>query len=74
MFSQWKAFLKRHQLEFNLNWYEVHSEALTLVTPYQGLNYFKNTTLVELVNNHPLSDEYKNRSTILAILLLAVES
>ena len=25
------------------------------VTPQQGLNYFKNTTLTELVDRHPLN-------------------
>ena len=54
LFHQWKSFLRRNYVDFNINWYDVHSLALMSITPEQGLNYFKKTTLVELVENHPL--------------------
>jgi hypothetical protein len=37
-----------------VNWFQIHTLALISVTELQALNYFKKTTLVELVNLHPL--------------------
>lgn len=54
MFKQWKDYLRRHHVEFGKDWSTVHQMALSSVTPLQGLNYFKMTTLVELVEDHPL--------------------
>jgi hypothetical protein len=54
MFHQWKALLKRHYIDFNFNWLDVHNSAITNVTTQQGLNFFKMTTLFELIDNHPL--------------------
>jgi hypothetical protein len=56
MFAQWKSELKRSFREFMWpgNWESVHQCALMAVTPEDGLNYFKMTTLVHLVENHPL--------------------
>ena len=72
MFSQWKAYLKRHFVEFNDSWYEVHQAALGSITPQQGLNYFRHTTLVHLVSNHPLSEEFRESQMRLAIDVAAV--
>ena len=73
MFHQWKSFLKRHSVEFNLNWYEVHSIAITSITPQEGLNYFKTTTLTELVENHLLSVDYQNKTKLQAFALVLLE-
>ena len=54
MFSQWKAYLKRHYIAFNADFFTVHTVALLSITPKQGLNYFKKTTLVSLVEKHTL--------------------
>ena len=51
MFNQWKSYLKRFSMEFNCNWYDVHTAALVSVTSEEGLRYFKKTTLVHLVPN-----------------------
>ena len=59
MFHQWKAYLKRYSISFNLDWYYVHLAALESITPQQGLNYFKKNTLIHLVKNHPLSEEFQ---------------
>ena len=61
MFHQWKAYLKRYNESFGKDWFTVHIAALASVTPQQGLNYFKKTTLVELVENHPLSEDYQRK-------------
>lgn len=58
MFSKWKAFLKRHYIEFNQEWYPVHMSALMSITPQEGLHYFKKTGLVDLAECHPLSSEF----------------
>jgi transposase len=54
MFHQWKAYLKRYHVDFNVNWYRVHTLALISITKQQALNYFKKPTLVDLVQFHPL--------------------
>lgn len=74
MFGQWKKFLKRYTEDFQRNWYEVHSLGLLSITPQQGLNYFKHTTLVNLVENHPLSENYKQQEveTIAIVLTVAL--
>jgi transposase len=72
MFHQWKAYLKRNYIDFNINWYKIHIQALMSVTRQQGINYFKNTTLVELVENHPESDDYKNKICKIAVVLLCL--
>jgi hypothetical protein len=62
MFHQWKAYLRCHNDTFNnIDWYAVHSAALRSVTPQQGLHYFRNTTLDELVENRPLSESVQLR-------------
>jgi len=42
------------------------------VTPKQGLNFFKKTTLVELVENHPLLETFEETTarTFLILRLL----
>jgi hypothetical protein len=57
MFHSWKAYLKRYSVDFNQEWYEVHLAALASISPQQGLNFFKTTTLVDMVQEHPLSEE-----------------
>jgi transposase len=54
MFGKWKSYLKRFHVEFGRDWRLVHDMALASVTPAMGLKYFKMTTLVELVESHPL--------------------
>ena len=49
MFHQWKAYLKRNSYDFNIDWYNVHILALMSITPTQGLNYFKKSTLSHLI-------------------------
>jgi len=73
MFHQWKSFLKRYYLEFNLNWYNVHKLALMSVTTQQGIRYFEKTELTELVINHPLNEKcIKNdEELVVAILILS---
>jgi len=46
--------------DFNNLWYQVHHLALSSITRLQGLNYFRNTTLTELVEN---MDEINNDSS-----------
>jgi transposase len=53
MFSQWKAYLKRYRIDYETNWEEMHQFSLLSITPEQGMEYFKKTTLVELIDNHP---------------------
>lgn len=57
MFHCWKAYLKRYSVDFNQEWYKVHLAALASIIPQQGLNFFKTTTLVDIVHEHPLSEE-----------------
>ena len=73
MFANWKAYLKRHNDEFCEDWYTVHLDALRSVTPQMGLNHFKKTTLVELVANHPQSEEYTKTAEITVAVLLAAD-
>ena len=62
MFSQWKAYLKRYQLEFTTeNWYQVHMDALSSITPEQGMNFFKTNTLNYLIDNHPNYPPYRRK-------------
>ena len=70
MFHQWKSFLKRHHQEFARDWFTVHHAAIASVTPEQGLNYFRNTTLIELVENHIM---YPHIQEEIATLLLLNE-
>jgi hypothetical protein len=73
MFHQWKTYLRRHHQSFQYDWYAVHSAAIRSVTPQQGLHYFRNTTLVELVENHPLSENYqqkRKKNVLLAVATL----
>jgi transposase len=69
MFANWKMYLKRHNDEFCEDWYTVHLDALRSVTPQMGLNFFEKTTLVELVANHPQSEEYTKMAETVAVLL-----
>jgi transposase len=71
MFSKYKAYLSRHHIRFNRDWHAVHMEALRSITPQMGINYFKNTTLVELVENHPDSEEYMDMCEAASTVLLA---
>lgn len=73
MFHNWKAFLKRHSVEFNQDWFLIHTMGLASVTPQMGLNFFKKTTLYELVNNHPLSEERINRDREAMLAYLVME-
>ncbi len=62
MFSQWKAYLKRYQLEFTTeNWYQVHMDGVSSITPEQGMNYFKTNTLNYLIDNHPNYPPYRRK-------------
>ena len=45
--------------------------ALSSITPQQGLNYFRNTTLQDLVKNHPLSIEHQQKTEDELFLLAA---
>jgi isfu1 transposase len=54
MFHQWKAFLKKNHEDFQVDWFTVHHLAVDSITPLQGLNYFRMTTLTWLVEDHPL--------------------
>ena len=74
MFSTWKAYLKRHHLAFTRDWYTVHMSALASFTPQQGLHFFRKTTLVNLVRNHPLSEEHAQEAAeALAVVLVLDE-
>ena len=73
MFHQWKAYLKRHSLDFKNNFFEVHMSAIMSVTPQQGLNYFKKTALTELVENHPLSESNMELATAVATVVILEE-
>ena len=68
MFHQWKAYLKRYKSSFEEDWCLVHHHTLASITPQQGLYYSRNTTLVDLVDYHPLSESYqkKQRSHIIS--------
>lgn len=72
MFHQWKAYLKRYYLEFNLNWYNVHKLALMSVTPQQGIKYFEKTQLIELVSNHPLNENFIKSEEELVVTALTL--
>ena len=54
MFKAYKDYLNRYAREFKQNWDLVHEDALRCVSPSVGLNYFTQTTLVELVEGHEL--------------------
>jgi hypothetical protein len=69
MFKTWKDYLKRHHIEFGRDWHKVHMDALRSITPQMGLNFFKNTTLVELVEHHPMSEEYAASAVDVAVML-----
>jgi hypothetical protein len=73
MFHQWKAFLRRHYVDFNIDWYTVHCAALAAITPQQGLNYFRVTSLDYLVHNHPMSEEYHKSLLNTVCVALAAE-
>ena len=70
MFGQWKAVLKRHEFEFQANWFEIHCLAVASITRQQGLKYFKKTTLVELANKHPESSDNIQQSRKLFLVML----
>ena len=60
--------MKQNYVDFNMVWFEVHSLALLSVTPVQGLNYFKKTTLIDLAESHPLfSCDYDNSESNAAV-------
>ena len=69
MFHQWKAYLTH--ISLNIDWYTVHMSALPWITPQQGLNYFRNTTSQDLVENHPLSIEHQQKTEDELFLLAA---
>jgi transposase len=75
MFSQWKAYLRRYATEFASNWRMVHDMALASITEEDGLNYFKRTTLVELVENHPIFKraELEIQATAAFVVVAAVK-
>ena len=73
MFHQWKDFLRRHSYDFDRDWSTIHQKALASVTPQQGLNYFKKTTLVELVENHPLLQKNEDEMIIVSAVLLVLD-
>jgi hypothetical protein len=72
MFKQWKSYLKRHHVAFGKDWRTVHYGGLASVTPEQGLNYFRMTTLNELVDGHPLlaDPEEEEDDDVCALLLI----
>jgi transposase len=72
MFKQWKDYLKRNHVEFGRNWRVIHDEGLNCVSPVDGLNYFKMTTLVELVENHPLIKQSSPATTVLFLNLIGL--
>jgi hypothetical protein len=59
MFHNWKSYLKRNMEDFKRDWYTVHLAGLASIKPQMGLNFFKNTGLVDLVREHPMSKEYQ---------------
>jgi transposase len=79
MFHQWKSYLKHFRNSFAINWNSVHIAALQSITPQQGLNYFKKTTLIELVENHPLSEDYQQTcvqaaaETVVLVILIFLD-
>ena len=70
MFHNWKAYLKRHFRDFDEDWWTNHNLAISSITPEQGLNFFKKTTLTELVAHHPLLNVEENRRKIMRTLLM----
>ena len=76
MFHQWKSYLKRHYVAFNEDWRLVHEAALSSISPEQGLEYFKRTTLHELVEEDPLyratttcAEEMEEEDELLVLLV-----
>ncbi len=72
MFKQWKDYLKRHFKEFAADWRTVHELGLACVTPEDGLNYFRMTTLDELVDNHPLLTKSNDDDDVVVLLALLI--
>jgi transposase len=74
MFSHWKSYLKRHQLEFTTdNWYQVHIDAISSITIEQGMNFFKTNTLHDLINNHPNYPPYRKRILNIIKMLMIID-
>ena len=70
MFHQWKSYLKRHHVDFNINWPVIHTQALMSVTREEGLNYFKKTTLIDLVQPYlPRVDSEEDKLAFCLLLL-----
>ena len=73
MFHSYKAFLRRHSASFLTDFWHTHEMALHSLTPTEGLNTFRMTTLNELVDNHPLMRNNSfDVSTFFSVLLPAV--
>jgi DDE superfamily endonuclease len=74
MFHQWKEFLRHHSREFDRNWFLVHLLALESITPQQGMNYFKKTTIVELVEKlRPLDGNTDDAVVAAAVVVVLRE-
>ena len=65
MFSRWKSYLMRHHVEIGRDWRLLHDMTLASITPAMALQYFKMTTLVELVESNPLLREEENDEVVL---------
>jgi len=68
MFAQYKAYLKLCHLEFAIDAMKVHREALNVVSVFQGLKYFKMTTLVELVEDDILIHDPKFMAAFVVLI------
>lgn len=71
MFRSYKAFLKRHSKDFPHHL--VHAAALRHLTPVEGLNIFRVTTLHHLVDNHPLMQKKTNTHLFACLAILAMD-
>ena len=65
MYSRWKSYLLRHHVEIGRDWRLLHYMTLASITPAMALQYFKMTTLVELVESNPLFGEEENDEVVL---------
>lgn len=71
MFGEWKKFLARYHHEFTIDWRHIHDLGLASITPEMGLAFFRNTTLVDLVKDHPLlknSDDDEEEMLMLCLV------
>ena len=70
MFYNWKAELKRHFKDFDEDCWTIHYLAISSITPEQGSNFFKKTTLTELLLHHPLLNIKEILRKIMLLLLI----